>query len=452
MRSRKYALVMFFGLTALLTGGKCFGQTGDGQPVTASPFVKVNIDERRGCVNIDAKTGKELERPAPRLFCADFQIARTFQNDKAVEAAEQECIKFYEIALRLQNIICSYNTDSEEYEKAAGQMAKAEGNEKQNPSRHVVAGANRALAGINKKYIEKLAEVGQQIYDQFPRYTGSLGKLSGQAGADILKEATCRGLKSATNLNINGRSPGYLRQLLEASADHAARITYRTIFGSVRENIKNLRAAKEEAEANDRLTKPSELVIPARFAKAMAEELPSENPKTSLTAAEGAVYGVVQYGATEAAKKLLESPVGKALGASLKLAPIIGAAATMGWQIHTNRLVTYLEVGASFLGVWKLSVGFTANVLVGFYRVHRGYEADYLPFSHEQLKRNVNMSAGELVTAWGEKAPRHEACIESGKMESECDAARMGGMATYSGSACAKRGWENPGVLMKRSP
>lgn len=445
-----YALALV--VSALLAAGSAFGQAGDGQPVTANPFVEVHIDEQNGCEVVDAKTSQPLKRPEPRLFCADFQVAETFKGDKLIEAAEKECVKFYEIALRMQNLFCSYDKDAEIFEEKSEVVAAAVNNEKQLPGVHAVAGENRKLAGINKKYIERMAVIGGEFRDQYGRYLGALGKLSGPASTDFGREATCRGLPKGTNLDISGRSPGYLRLLLESSAAHVGAVTYRSIWTTMRANFDRLKASKEKAEANDKFNRPTVLAIPTHFEESMKKDSNAQG-KEPISPGESATYGLVQYTTNKVVEDFANSARGKALGVPVKAAPIVASLLTLALQIYQNKQIMYLEYGAALLGFFKKTqpLSITASFLIGFYRNHRLYETEYFAFSHEQLKKNVNMTAAELVVAWGEKT-KSQACVDSGKMEAACDQERARGIQAYSGSNCARGGFDSPHAKVKRSP
>jgi hypothetical protein len=301
-------------------------QLGDGIPVKPSPWVAVSIDEQNACV----RTG-EAKRATAEQLCGDWSHeqfpAFRAANETVILEARLQCIDFYRQALRLQNIFCSYGIDVARFQASSTVEAQRENVGEQNVSQHAVAADNRTVAGINKKYMERIAQVGQEFHSAYPQYTSAIGKVNSRAGHDKLREAGCHRQMAASNLGLSSPIPGFVREALAIHSQATAYATYDYIIRYTRENYAKLKEVREEAERNAQRAEMNELGIPAQFEKAISAGGDGTSSTNALTPAEGAIYGAFQTLITDGIRKKFPNLPGP--GAS-----IIGGGIIIAWQYH----------------------------------------------------------------------------------------------------------------------
>jgi hypothetical protein len=438
----------------LLAPSPARAQQAAGVPVPADPFVDVQIDEQHACAPPQNVKGATQPVTAAML-CQDFDLSETFKKptETAILAAKKACLDFYSIALRIQNIFCSYQRDEVRYRAAIearnAQAARAEQAGEQTESQAIVADMNSIAAGLNQKYMDRIAKVGQEFHNSYPRYIMAIGKLNGAAGTDVTREANCLGLFKGTNLDLTSEVPGHLRELLATASHATAYTTYSYVMGLTRKNYSELKMAKQKAQANtDKARLNSDLAVPTILGDSLQQEAKGQDDRQPLTPSEGAVYGAFQDLITRGIKAKFPSLAGP-------LGSIIGGGIVVVWQYSANKRIMLPETAATFIGMLNPYAGMAANVLVGAYRTSEARTAEYREFTKTVLKGKVNVlgiggndfgtqrapgsvntTAAQVVEAWGQykKAP---ACVESAKMEAHCVAIRPG-LPAYSGSNCAR--------------
>lgn len=422
-------------LCVLLASPAAFGQVGDGRPVSASPFVEVHIDEENACV----KTGDGKRATAEQL-CGDWSHeqfpAFKHPTEKAIHLARLECVNFYRIALRLQNIFCSYTIDVVKFDQQSKVLAQKQEVGEQNVSQNAVAADNRAVAGINKKYLERISVVGQEFYGSYPRYLAAIGKVNSHAGHDFLREGSCHMSPAPTNLDLFSPVPGHVRQSLAIHSHATASTTYHYIMEYTRYNVDQLRKVKQQAEANAEKAEMNELGIPTQFERALNTGSTGEPSGQAITPAEGAIYGAFQDLITRGLKA-------KFPRLSNGAGSIVGGGIILVWQYYQNKRIMLPETAATFIGMVNPYAGMAANVLVGAYRTSEQNQARYREFCKAELKTNGKISAPELVIAWGKSEAKRtqnpkaeKVCEDSGKMAAACFVKRAQGMPAYSGDNC----------------
>lgn len=418
-----------------------FGQAGDGQPVSPNPFVEVHIDEENAC----ARTGEARRANAVDL-CSDWAHpqfpAMKHPTETAIAEARLDCVNFYKQALRLQNTFCSYGIEVEKFEEQSAARRAARDAGHQNVSQHAVAGDNRTLAGLNKKYMEHIAKVGNEFNKAYNDYRVAIGKVNSQAGQDSLREAGCHRQMAATNLDLHSPMPGFVREALAMHSHAAAYTTYNYVFTYTRENYAKLKEVKEEAERNWYKARANELNIPKQFEQSISRGGTGTVFVNALTPAEGAMYGAFQGMATDWIKKKFPKLPGP--GAS-----IIAGGIVIVWQYKENKTIPVPETFATFIGMLNPYAGMAANVLVGAYRTSEQNQKNYREFCKVELKKNGQLTAPELVILWGkaeaEKKQKPElakVCEDSAKLAAQCFVKRAQGLPAYSGDNCATRGTE----------
>jgi hypothetical protein len=413
-------------------------QQGDGKPVAPNPFVEVSIDEKNACVN----TG-EAKRATAEQLCGDWTHesfpAFRHPSETAILEARLECVNFYRIALRLQNIFCSYGIDAVRFAATSKVEAQKEEVGEQNVSQHAVAGDNRAIAGINKKYMERIAKVTQEFQGAYPSYIKAISKVHAHAGGDMLKEAGCYMRPAATNLDLHSPIPALVRELLSINTYATAYTTYKYVMAFAVENYKKLKNVKEEAEENYHKADMNELGIPAQFEKTMNEGGTGISATNAPTPVEGAAYGAFQDLITRGIKSKFPNLPGP--GAS-----IVGGGIVVAWQYYQSKTIPIPETAATFVGMLNPYAGMAANVLVAAYRTSEQNVKNYRDFGKVKLKENGKISAPELVMLWGAAQPQprqpgaKQVCEESAKLAAQCFVKRAQGMKAYSGDNCAISG------------
>lgn len=427
-----------FSLLALLClpAKPAFAQQGDGQPVRPSPWVAVNIDEYNGCSRTGVD-GQATRRATAEQLCSDWQHEQfpAFKNpnETAIKLARLQCVKYYRIALRLQNVFCSYGIDVALFHASSKVEAQKDYVGHQNVSQHAVAADNRTVAGINKKYMERIKSVATEFHKAYPEYLRAIGDLKGVASADFVREAGCHRQARASNLDLRSPIPGYVRQALATFSHATASTTYNDMMRFTRENYAQLKVVKEKAEENERVAAMNELGIPTQFEKAMGTGS-SGDPSGPLppTPVEGAAYGVFQDLITRGIKAkfpMLNNGYGS----------IVGGGIVVAYQLYQNKRVMYAETAATFVGMLNPYAGMAANVLVAAYRTSEQNQANYLEFCKAELKNKGSISAAELVDLWGKKQrdpAARKLCEDSAQMAAACVAKRSQGMPAYSGDNC----------------
>ena len=418
-----------------------FGQAGDGRPVSPNPFVEVHIDEENSC----ARTG-EARRASALDLCSDWAHsqfpAMKHATETAITEARLDCVNFYKQALRLQNTFCSYGLEVEKFEAASQARRAARDAGHQNVSQHAVAGDNRTLAGLNKKYMEHISKVGNEFSKAYADYRISIGKVNSHAGHDTLREAGCHRQLRPTNLDLHSPIPGFVLEALAVHSHAAAYTTYNYVFTYTRENYAKLKEVKEEAERNWYKAQANELNIPQQFEQSINRGGTGTQFNNALTPAEGAMYGAFQGLATDWIKKKFPKLPGP--GAS-----IIGGGAVIVWQWSDNKTIPVPETMATFIGMLNPYAGMAANILVGAYRTSEQNQKNYREFCKVELKKNGQLAAPELIILWGkaeaEKKQKPELaklCEDSAKMAAACFVKRAQGLPAYSGDNCATPGSE----------
>jgi hypothetical protein len=423
-----------FVLSILLLGlaPSALAQQGDGIPVKPSPWVAVSIDEQNACV----RTG-EAPRATAEQLCGDWNHeqfpAFRAPNETVLLEARLQCINFYRLALRMQNIFCSYGIDVARFHASSTVEAQKEHVGEQNVSQHAVAADNRTVAGINKKYMERIAAVGKEFHEAYPAYISSIGRVNSRARFDKMREANCFRQTAASNMDLTSPIPGFVREALAAHSQATAYTTYNYVISYTRENYANLKEVREEAERNAQRAEMNEMGIPAHFERTINAGGTGASTNNALTPAEGAIYGAFQTLITDGIKKKFPHLPGP--GAS-----IIGGGLVIAWQYHQNKTIPYAETAATFIGMLNPYAGLAANVLVGAYRTSEQTLKNYHEFCKVELKNNSKLTAPELVTLWGRKQNKPEAaklCEDSAKLAAQCVIRRAQGIPAYSGDNCA---------------
>jgi|GEM_PF-5005426 len=427
-------LLILLGLLSLRSV-PAFAQQGDGRPVSPSPFVQVNIDEQNACVN-----SGDARRATAEQLCGDWTHeqfpAFRHPTETTILHARLECINFYRIAIRLQNIFCSYGIDAARFAAASNVQAQKEEVGVQNVSQHAVASDNRVVAGVNKKYMERIAQVTQEFGNAYPGYAKAIGKVNSTAGADLMREAGCYMKSAATNLDLHSPIPAHVRELLAINAHATAYTTHNYVMEFSRENYKKLREVKQEAEQNYNKADMNELGIPTQFEKTIGEGGTGIQITNAPTPVEGAAYSAFQQLITDGIKKKFPSLPGP--GAS-----IVGGGVVVAWQYYQSKTIPVPETAATFVGMLNPYAGMAANILVAAYRTSEQNQRNYRDFSKVKLKENGRLSAPELVMLWGasQSSPRQpdakKVCDESAKMATECFIKRAQGIGSYAGENCS---------------
>ena len=232
-----------------LFSSPAFSQQGDGTPVSPNVFVQVHIDEQAACPPIEDERGN-IVSITPQKLCGDYEVSELFkkESEPTIRNAHSACLKFYSNALRLQNIFCSYTKDEQLYRNELNQRAlhasQAESIGQVKESQNIVAGMNRVTAGLNHKYMERIAKVSKEFIDSYTNYLQAIGKLNGAAETDTLREATCLGLPRATNLDLQSDAPGHLRGILATTSHATAYSTYSYVMGLCRRNYAELKIGR----------------------------------------------------------------------------------------------------------------------------------------------------------------------------------------------------------------
>lgn len=412
-----------------------FAQQGDGRPVSPNPFVQVNIDEQNACVI----TG-EAKRATAEQLCGDWTHEQfpSFRHptETAILEARLECINFYRIAIRLQNVFCSYGLDAARFAASSSVEAQKEEVGEQNVSQHAVAGDNRVIAGINKKYMEHISALGQEFHKAYPGYVKAIGKVNSNAGSDLVREAGCHMQLAATNLDLHSPIPAHVRELLAANAHATAYTTYRYVMDFTRENYVKLKEVKQEAEKNYYKADMNELGVPTQFEETVSKGGTGISETSAPTPVEGAAYGAFQSLITEGIKKKFPKLPGP--GAS-----IVGGGIVVVWQYYQSKTIPVPETAATFLGMLNPYAGMAANILVAAYRTSEQNQKNYRDFCKTKLKENGKLSAPELVMLWGAAQPKpkqpaaKDICDASAKLAAACMVKKAQGFQAYSGDNCA---------------
>jgi len=417
-----------------------------GIPVTASPYVEVHIDEVNGCrfIKSDPETKNDASVAslpdsnigrAPEVakkHCSDFDVIPQFKNDKNIAAAQQQCMRFYEMALRIQNIFCSYHADVAAFEKKSAVAAQEDSVGKANVSQRVVAGENRSVAGINKKYMERINGTAQKFKASYSEYLKSISFMNGQAGRDVVREASCLSnpTGAATNRDLTSTTPGYLRELLAAANYQYAQMTFSYMWVMVRENYKTLNEVKQKAEQNAGKSEMRELGIPTVFQQSMEKDAEKGDGRYLAGPVEGALTGVVQNYITEGIKKRFPQIAGG-------WASIVGGTLVVVYQYKTNKRIMYPETAATFLCMLASGGACVfSNVMVAAWRSQSALANEYRQFTHAQLKKDMNLTSAKVMELWG-SSKGSAACQKSAQWEADCQEKRPG-LPSYSGSNCAR--------------
>lgn len=427
-----------FSLLALLclSTTPAFAQQGDGIPVKPSPWVAVNIDEYNACSRTGVE-GQATRRATAEQLCSDWSHEQfpAFKNpnETGIKLARLQCVKFYRIALRLQNVFCSYGIDVALFHASSRVEEQREDVGHQNVSQHAVAADNRTVAGINKKYMERIKIVANELHKAYPEYIQAIGDVNGTAGGDFVREANCHRQTRATNLDLRSPVPAYVRQALATFSTGTAYTTYSDMMKFTRDNYAQLKVVKEKAEENERVAAMNELGIPTQFEKIMGAGSSGEpGGPQAVTPVEGAAYGVFQDLITRGIKAkfpMLNNGYGS----------IVGGGIVVVYQLYQNKRVMYAETAATFVGMLNPYAGMAANVLVAAYRTSEQNQARYLEFCKAELKVKGQISAPELVDLWGKKQADPAAkklCEDSARMSAACFVKRAQGFPAYSGDNC----------------
>lgn len=418
-------------LLAVLLPSFAEAQVGDGKPVSANPFVQVNINEENGC----QWAGK---RASAEQLCGDWSHphfpALRHPNETGVAEARLQCIQFYRLALRIQNVFCSYSTDVEKFQAESKVQKQVDTVGHQNVSQNIVAADNRTVAGINKKYMEKIAKLGQEFHDTYPAYVRAIDAVNAQASRDTLREASCHMSFRPSNLDLRSPIPGFVRESLAVHSRGTAYSTYNLVIDYIRYNYRRLREVKALAEENAQRAEMNELGIPTQFERAMNQGSSRESlgPR-ALTPVDGAMYAAFQDMLTRGIKSkfpMLNNAWGSVIGGGLIIV----------LKYSQNQQVPVPEVSATFIGMWNPFAGMAANILVGAYRTSQQNQKVYRDFCKGELKKNPKVTAPELVDLWGKAqygAPsKQKVCEESAKMAAACFVKRAS-LPAYSGDNCA---------------
>lgn len=412
--TRKFAI--FLGLLFALAANAVHAQEGEkvGETVTAKP------------TKVDTACGDRTVEQEVKDLCADYERGNNFLKDPTIKAAFEECKVFYSLAVRLQNSFCSYSREAEAFRVEAIADVKAEGAGNSNQAQVVVAEKNAQIVDINQRYLTYIKDLAPKFIESNKRYIARVGRLNGQAGNDEPQEARCY----ATG--VQSQTPAYVRKLLALAGHGTAHLTYNSIIRAVRENVRRLQEVKDKAERNAGIASMRGIQAGAIFSDAVAEVRPEIDSRQDMTAKEAAVTGLIQhYG-----KKV----IGRVPMMAGK-ANIIGSAAAIGYQLYTNKRVLYPETGALFVGmIAGAPAGFAAQLLVIEYRENMEHQRQYREFAHKEVAKNINISAMELITLWGQKSKNPE-CAKAAAVEQACIEKRARGeVSPYDagGGSCYK--------------
>ncbi len=406
-------------------------QAGSGVPVSPSPWVGVKIDVENGC-------GVGEARALASKHCEDFQKGALFQSDHYIKEAQQRCLKFYEAALRVQNIFCSYQIDvvlfqafkssvnKEAERKVREGMASTTELGKANVSQAAVAQDNRNVAGINQAYMKALEKYAPGLRNSYTQYLGGIGNLNGIASSDVLNEAMC------VAGHVKSQVPGYLRELLASVSHASAQVTYDSMWKAIRENHQKLKEVKKEAEENAHLAETRNLEVGKVFDGTVAKattastkiELPSSAPSNN---------GMIQF----TIQKIVERVPQLSSGSG-----IIGAGSVFVYQYASGQKITYPEAATGIAGILFPIGGLVSSTLISRYRRATEIAERYRKFAHEELRQNMNMTAMQLVSKWGQRT-ENPSCLKAAEKEEQCIRKRAS-MQAYEVNECSISPIERP--------